>query len=82
MGANIINTMLEYVSGYIEELTGGKANLGMISNLTTDRVTYAYAKFDGQMLGAETVDRIIKANEFAKNDIYSTHSYGYLYGSY
>ncbi len=82
MGANIINTMLEYVSGYIEELTGGKANLRIMSNLTTERVTYAYAKFDGKMLGAETVDRIIKANEFAKNDIYraTTHNKGIMNG--
>jgi len=82
MGANIINTMLEYVSGYIEELTGGQANLRIMSNLTTERITYAYAKFDGKMLGAETVDRIIRANEFAKNDIYraTTHNKGIMNG--
>ena len=53
-----------------------------MSNLTTERVTYAYAKFDGKMLGAETVDRIIKANEFAKNDIYraTTHNKGIMNG--
>lgn len=82
MGANIINTMLEYVSGYIEELTGGQANLRIMSNLTTERITYAYAKFDGKMLGEETVDRIIRANEFAKNDIYraTTHNKGIMNG--
>jgi hydroxymethylglutaryl-CoA reductase len=82
MGANIINTMLEYVSGYIEELTGGRSNLRIMSNLTTERITYAYAKFDGKMLGPETVDRIIMANEFAKNDIYraTTHNKGIMNG--
>jgi hydroxymethylglutaryl-CoA reductase len=82
MGANIINTMLEYVSGYIEELSGGIANLRIMSNLTTERITYAYAKFDGEKLGEETVDRIIRANEFAKNDIYraTTHNKGIMNG--
>ncbi|WMT52266.1 MAG: hydroxymethylglutaryl-CoA reductase, degradative [Ferroplasma sp.] len=82
MGANIINTMLEYVSGYIEELTGAKSNLRIMSNLTTERVTYAYAKFDGKKLGQETVDRIIMANEFAKHDIYraTTHNKGIMNG--
>jgi hydroxymethylglutaryl-CoA reductase len=82
MGANIINTMLEYVSGYIEELTGGKSNLRIMSNLTTERITYAYAKFDGKKLGQETVDRIILANEFAKHDIYraTTHNKGIMNG--
>jgi hydroxymethylglutaryl-CoA reductase len=82
MGANIINTMLEYVSGYIEEITGAKSNLRIMSNLTTERITYAYAKFDGKKLGADTVDRIIMANEFAKNDIYraTTHNKGIMNG--
>jgi hydroxymethylglutaryl-CoA reductase len=82
MGANIINTMLEYVSGYIEEITGAKANLRIMSNLTTERVTYAYAKFDGKILGSDTVNRIIMANEFAKNDIYraTTHNKGIMNG--
>ncbi len=82
MGANIINTMLEYVSGYIEEITGGQANLRIMSNLTTERITYAYAKFDGKMLGEETVNRIIMANDFAKNDIYraTTHNKGIMNG--
>jgi hydroxymethylglutaryl-CoA reductase len=82
MGANIINTMLEYISGYIEELTGAKSNLRIMSNLTTERITYAYAKFDGKKLGQETVDRIIMANEFAKHDIYraTTHNKGIMNG--
>lgn len=82
MGANIINTMLEYVSGYIEELTDSRANLRIMSNLTTERITYAYAKFDGKMLGPETVDRIVRASEFAKNDIYraTTHNKGIMNG--
>ncbi|WP_298279987.1 hydroxymethylglutaryl-CoA reductase, degradative [Ferroplasma sp.] len=82
MGANIINTMLEYVSGYIEELTGAKSNLRIMSNLTTERITYAYAKFDGKKLGRETVERIIMANEFAKHDIYraTTHNKGIMNG--
>jgi hydroxymethylglutaryl-CoA reductase len=53
-----------------------------MSNLTTERITYAYAKFDGKKLGQETVDRIIMANEFAKHDIYraTTHNKGIMNG--
>ncbi len=82
MGANVINTMLEYISGYIENITGGKTNLRIMSNLTTERITYAYAKFDGNTLGEEIVDRIIMANNFAKNDIYraTTHNKGIMNG--
>lgn len=82
MGANIINTMLEYISGYIEEITGAKSNLRIMSNLTPERIAYAYAKFDGKKLGSDTVDRIIMANEFAKNDIYraTTHNKGIMNG--
>ncbi len=82
MGANVINTMLEYISGCIENITGGKTNLRIMSNLTTERITYAYAKFDGNALGEEIVDRIIMANNFAKNDIYraTTHNKGIMNG--
>ncbi len=82
MGANIINTMLEYVSPYIEEITGAKSNLRIMSNLTTERITRAYAKFDGKKLGEDVVNRIIMANEFAKGDIYraTTHNKGIMNG--
>ncbi|MEM0140079.1 MAG: hydroxymethylglutaryl-CoA reductase, degradative [Ferroplasma sp.] len=82
MGANIINTMLEYISPFIEELTGAKANLRIMSNLTTERVTYAYAKFDRNLIGEDTVNRIIMAGQFANNDIYraTTHNKGIMNG--
>ncbi len=82
MGANVINTMLEYISPYIEEITNSKTNLRIMSNLTTERITYAYAKFDKNAIGENIVDRIIMANNFAKNDIYraTTHNKGIMNG--
>jgi len=82
MGANIINTMLEYISPYIEKLTDGKSNLRIMSNLTTERITYAYAKFDKNLIGEDIVNRIIMANNLAKNDIYraTTHNKGIMNG--
>ncbi|MDZ7836265.1 MAG: hypothetical protein U5K84_13960 [Alkalibacterium sp.] len=36
MGANIVNTMMESVAPYIEELTGGTALLRILSNYATE----------------------------------------------
>lgn len=37
MGANIVNTIVEYTAPFIEELTGGRAGLKILSNLCTER---------------------------------------------
>ena len=38
MGANAVNTMAELVSGKIEEITGGRVHLRILSNLATHRL--------------------------------------------
>ncbi|KJE49183.1 MULTISPECIES: hydroxymethylglutaryl-CoA reductase, degradative [Acidiplasma] len=83
MGANIINTMLEFIAPYIESITGGKINLRIMSNLTTERVAYSHAVFSRDLLGGdEIVDRIIMASHMAKADIYRavTHNKGIMNG--
>ncbi|MFX0004899.1 MAG: 3-hydroxy-3-methylglutaryl-CoA reductase, partial [Candidatus Hermodarchaeota archaeon] len=37
MGANVVNTMAEYISPYIEEISGGKVYLRIVSNLAIHR---------------------------------------------
>jgi len=91
MGANAINTMCEAVSPLLEELTGGKARLRIISNLADRRVARAKAVWtkekleestNGSMTGEEVVDAIIDAYLFAKNDEYrcATHNKGIMNG--
>ena len=83
MGANVTNTMCEAVSPLIEELTGGRVILRILSNFSTKRVVRGTAIFDKEELGGEDiVDNIIWAYEFAANDPYRavTHNKGIMNG--
>ena len=83
MGANITNTMCEAVSPLIEKITGGKTLLRILSNYSTRRIAKATAIFEKQAVGGEqVVNNIIKAFEFADNDVYRavTHNKGILNG--
>ncbi len=83
MGANITNTMCEAVSPLIEKITGGKTLLRILSNYSTRRIVKARAVFEKEAVGGESVvDNIIKAFEFANNDVYRavTHNKGILNG--
>jgi hydroxymethylglutaryl-CoA reductase len=83
MGANITNTMCEAISPLIEKITGGKTLLRILSNYSTRRIAKATAIFEKQAVGGEqVVDNIIKAFEFADNDVYRavTHNKGILNG--
>jgi len=71
MGANAVNTMAEAVSPYIEEITGGTAELRILSNLADHRVVRARATWTKEVLGGEeVVDKIINAYAFAAADPY------------
>jgi hydroxymethylglutaryl-CoA reductase len=83
MGANVVNTMAEAVAPFIEEVTGGKVNLRIVSNLADTRLARAEAVFDSVILGGEkVVDGIIQAYEFADSDPYrcTTHNKGIMNG--
>ncbi|MFX1445207.1 MAG: hydroxymethylglutaryl-CoA reductase, degradative [Promethearchaeota archaeon] len=83
MGANVVNTMAEAVSPYIEELCGGKIYLRIVSNLATHRIAKCKAVFDKDLLGgAEVVEGIMNAYEFALADPYraTTHNKGIMNG--
>jgi hydroxymethylglutaryl-CoA reductase len=83
MGANAVNTMCEAVAPFIEEFTGGRVYLRIISNLATHRLARAEATFAKEALGGEeAVDGIIQAYALAAADPYrcATHNKGIMNG--
>src|SRR5918997_1980909 len=83
MGANIVNTMCESIAPVIEQLTGGKVILKIISNYATKRLVKCKAIFDKNELGGQDiVERILYAYAFAYSDVYRavTHNKGVMNG--
>jgi hydroxymethylglutaryl-CoA reductase len=83
MGANVVNTMAEAVAPYIEEITGTKVYLRIVTNLCMHRIVESRAVFDKELLGGEeVVDGIISAYDFALADPYraATHNKGIMNG--
>ena len=88
MGANIINSMLEFLAPKVEDLTGGRVHLRILSNLADRRLAWARARiachdlaFD-DYIGEEVRDGIIEAWAFADADPYRavTHNKGVMNG--
>jgi hydroxymethylglutaryl-CoA reductase len=88
MGANAINTTCEKLAPRIEQLTGGRVNLRILSNLADRRLVRARALWRKEALGTETyrgeevVQGILEAWAFAAADPYraATHNKGILNG--
>lgn len=88
MGANIIDTMVEAVKPLLEELTGGEALIGILSNYATECLATATCRIPPALLakggysGEEVRDRIIEATQFAYVDPYraATHNKGIMNG--
>ena len=84
MGANVTNTMCEGVSPFLEEITGGRSLLRILSNYSTRRMARAKAVFEKDAVGGENVvDNIISAFQFADNDVFRavTHNKGIMNGT-
>lgn len=88
MGANSINTALEYIAPQIADLTGGRTNLRILSNLADRRTVTVRTTIPAKHLaiegmdGTEVAQRIAEANAFAVADPYraSTHNKGIMNG--
>ncbi len=83
MGANAVNTMAEACAPLVQNITGGRALLRIISNLADKRLVEAQAVFDKDAIGGEkVVDDILHAYEFASIDPYraATHNKGIMNG--
>jgi hydroxymethylglutaryl-CoA reductase len=83
MGANAINAMCEAISPRLEDLTGGKAIVRILSNYSTRRLVRCKAIFSRDALGGDDiVYRILYAYAFAYSDPYRavTHNKGIMNG--
>ncbi len=83
MGANTVNTMAEALAPYIEQITGGKVYLRILSNLADKRLVRVRTVIDKETLGGEAVvDGIVWAYTFASVDPYraATHNKGIMNG--
>ncbi len=88
MGANLVNSMCEGVAPLIEKMTGKKAHLRILSNLTDRSMIRARCEIPVNLLkfneasGGEVRDGIVRAAEFASIDPYraATHNKGIMNG--
>jgi len=88
MGANAVNTAAERIAPTIEELTGGRTLLRILSNLADRRLARARCTIPlsklafGDYSGADVRDGIIAAWAFAISDPYraATHNKGIMNG--
>jgi hydroxymethylglutaryl-CoA reductase len=78
MGANLINQICEGLKPLIEDVTGEKVGVCILSNLTDTRMSYATAR--ARQIDPRLVDGIVNAYEFAAQDPYraATHNKGIL----
>ncbi|MGX9934622.1 hydroxymethylglutaryl-CoA reductase, degradative [Advenella kashmirensis] len=83
MGANAVNTMAEKLAPLIEQWTGGKVYLRILSNLADRRLARARATWTCDAIGGEAIrDGILSAYHFAESDPYraATHNKGIMNG--
>ncbi len=88
MGANAVNTMTELISGKVEEITGGRVHLKILSNLASNRLARVEATFTPEEIsedgsrenGSEVISGILEAHHFAMADPYraATHNKGVM----
>lgn len=88
MGANMINTVAEGIAPFIEQVTGGKVYLRILSNLADRRLARASCRIpvpllaDFDMSGEDIGEGIAQASRFATADPYraATHNKGVMNG--
>ncbi|MBI3287682.1 MAG: hydroxymethylglutaryl-CoA reductase, degradative [Chloroflexi bacterium] len=88
MGANAVNTIVEHLAPLVEQLTGGRAVLRILTNLADRRLARATAAIPARALateglqGHEVAQRILEAQALAEVDPYraATHNKGILNG--
>jgi hydroxymethylglutaryl-CoA reductase len=88
MGANLVNTMCEAVASLVEQISGGRVFLRILSNLTDRAMVRARCVIpldrlaSGEFSGEQVRDGIMLAAEFAAMDPYraTTHNKGIMNG--
>ena len=88
MGANMVNTAVESLAPLLEQLTGARAHLRILSNLSDRRLASAEVRLPAEVLAFEGYsgelvrDGVIEAWAFAEADPYraATHNKGIMNG--
>jgi hydroxymethylglutaryl-CoA reductase len=88
MGANAVNTAVEAIAPLIEQITGGRVNLKILSNLTDQRTARAECLLPveqltrGEVHGEQVAQSMFEAWAFAAADPYraATHNKGIMNG--
>ena len=88
MGANIVNDMAEGVAPLIEEVSGGRVRLRILSNLADRRLAQARCAIREDLLerqghaGSAVAEGVVEAYQFAAVDPYraATHNKGVMNG--
>ncbi|MBY5033735.1 hydroxymethylglutaryl-CoA reductase, degradative [Streptococcus gallolyticus] len=88
MGANILNTMLEGIKDYLENVTAGKSLMAILSNYATDSLVTASCRIKisslhtDPALAQETAEKLALASKLAQVDPYraATHNKGIFNG--
>jgi hydroxymethylglutaryl-CoA reductase len=88
MGANTVNTAAEALAPLVEEITGGRVHLRILSNLADRRLARARCTIPaaalafGEYEGEQVVQGIVEAYAFAAADPYraATHNKGIMNG--
>jgi hydroxymethylglutaryl-CoA reductase len=89
MGANLVNSVAEALAPTLCALTGARAGLRILTNLTDQRKVYVRARVPCTELatpdypdGVDVAQRIVEAQRFAELDVYraATHNKGIMNG--
>ena len=88
MGANLVNTICEAMAPEVSRVSGGRAALSILSNLSDRSVVVARVRFSPDTLagkgfgGAQVRDAIVLANDIACADPFraATHNKGIMNG--
>lgn len=82
MGANSVNTSCEAIAPLLEQITGGRVVLRILSNLADRRLARASGRVKREALGDDIVRNIVAAQVLAEVDPYraATHNKGILNG--
>jgi hydroxymethylglutaryl-CoA reductase len=82
MGANIASATAEYLAPYLEKLTDTRANLRILTNLTTHRLARASVNLPAHEFSQNTLANVTAAQAMANHDIYraATHNKGIMNG--
>ncbi len=88
MGANAVNSMAETLAPFVEELTGGRVRLRILSNLADRRIVRVEGRVPVSALSGrgqdamDVAEGIVEASVFAERDPYraATHNKGIMNG--